>query len=159
VDIAASLHVWRLRAGLTQEELAERSGLSVRTISGLEAGQRTNPRAASLRLLADALGLSEVERARLTTSAHGSDGSGRSRSTPSNSLPYALADFVGRGTAEGGGANPLHFAPPPAAPMAPLPVTAACPRSPSERGPVNRWCSYRRAACTRSGRSRRRPIR
>lgn len=111
VEIAASLHTWRLRAGLTQEELAERSGVSARTISGLEAGQRTNPRAASLRLLADALGLSDAERATLTASVRGlrdtagtggavradlGAGASAAPRAAANSLPYALADFVGR---------------------------------------------------------------
>ena len=48
----------RLRAGLTQEGLADRSGVSVRTIRGLETGHRRNPQLASLVQLADALGLS-----------------------------------------------------------------------------------------------------
>jgi len=37
---------FRLRAGLTQEELAERSGVSTRTIRGLETGDRRNPQLA-----------------------------------------------------------------------------------------------------------------
>ena len=44
----------RLTAGLTQEELAERSGLSVRTIGDLERG-RGQPRMSTLRRLTDAL--------------------------------------------------------------------------------------------------------
>ncbi|EOD63885.1 hypothetical protein H480_34736, partial [Amycolatopsis vancoresmycina DSM 44592] len=34
---------FRHHAGLTQEALAERSGVSVRTIRGLETGTRRNP--------------------------------------------------------------------------------------------------------------------
>ncbi|MCS0636872.1 helix-turn-helix domain-containing protein [Streptomyces sp. LP05-1] len=47
----------RLRgeAGLTQEGLAERSGVSVRTIRGLETGQRANPRMTTVQQLAGAL--------------------------------------------------------------------------------------------------------
>jgi tetratricopeptide (TPR) repeat protein len=49
----------RAAAGLTQEELAERSGLSVRTIRDLESGiRRPHPR--SVRLVAGALGLPET---------------------------------------------------------------------------------------------------
>jgi predicted ATPase/transcriptional regulator with XRE-family HTH domain len=51
------LRRYRLDAGLTQEALAERSGLSVRGISDLERGARTRPQRETLRLLADGLGL------------------------------------------------------------------------------------------------------
>jgi tetratricopeptide (TPR) repeat protein/transcriptional regulator with XRE-family HTH domain len=47
----------RQRAMLTQEELAERSGVSVSTIAGLESGRTRAPRRGSVRLLAAALGL------------------------------------------------------------------------------------------------------
>jgi len=61
------LAAYRRRALLTQEELADRSGLSVRTIRELEAGRVRRPRRESLRLLADALRLADQERAALTT--------------------------------------------------------------------------------------------
>jgi transcriptional regulator with XRE-family HTH domain len=47
----------RERRGWTQEQLAERSGLSVRTIRNLELGRIQNPRQSSIDLLADALGM------------------------------------------------------------------------------------------------------
>lgn len=47
----------RLSAGLTQETLAELSGLSVRGISDLERGERARPHRQTVRLLADALNL------------------------------------------------------------------------------------------------------
>lgn len=47
----------RLRATLSQEELADRAGLSVRTIRELEAGRVARPRKDSVRLLAEALEL------------------------------------------------------------------------------------------------------
>ena len=50
----------RERRGWTQEKLAERSGLSVRTIRNLEIGAVQNPRRSSVDLLAHALGV-EVE--------------------------------------------------------------------------------------------------
>ncbi len=56
----------RLHAGLTQEEVAERAGLSVRAISNLERGLVGRPRRSSLEAIADAVGLTEPERALLT---------------------------------------------------------------------------------------------
>jgi predicted ATPase/class 3 adenylate cyclase len=61
----------RLSAGLSQEELAGRAGLSPRSVSDLERGEHTNPRPATVRLLADALGLSEQERAAFLAAALG----------------------------------------------------------------------------------------
>ena len=46
----------RLAAGMTQEELAERSGFSQQYISGLERGKR-NPTVVSVYELAQALGV------------------------------------------------------------------------------------------------------
>ncbi|MGC4892321.1 NB-ARC domain-containing protein [Micromonospora sp. DT31] len=47
----------RQRANLTQEELAARTGLSVRSIRNLESARVTRPRPATVRLLRDVLGL------------------------------------------------------------------------------------------------------
>jgi transcriptional regulator with XRE-family HTH domain len=47
----------RLAAGLTQEELAERAGLSKRGISDLERGARTRPQRETVKFLAEGLGL------------------------------------------------------------------------------------------------------
>ncbi|TDV40144.1 helix-turn-helix domain-containing protein [Actinophytocola oryzae] len=54
---AALVQRWRHAASLTQEGLAERSGLSPRSIQNLESGRVSRPRRDSVRLLADALGL------------------------------------------------------------------------------------------------------
>jgi transcriptional regulator with XRE-family HTH domain len=51
----------RAAAGLTQEELAGRAGLSVDAVSLLERGARSSPRPRTVRLLADALALSPRE--------------------------------------------------------------------------------------------------
>jgi predicted ATPase/DNA-binding XRE family transcriptional regulator len=51
-----SLRRYRIAAGLTQEELAERAGLSTRGIQDLERGARQSPRQATVRRLAAALG-------------------------------------------------------------------------------------------------------
>jgi transcriptional regulator with XRE-family HTH domain len=49
----------REAAGLTQEDLAEQSGLSVRAIGNLERGRVRRPRPDSLRLVGTVLGLTE----------------------------------------------------------------------------------------------------
>jgi tetratricopeptide (TPR) repeat protein/transcriptional regulator with XRE-family HTH domain len=56
------LRSYRGIRGLTQEELAERSGLSVKAISMLERGVRTVPRASTAEFLAAALRLDPSER-------------------------------------------------------------------------------------------------
>ena len=60
----------RLAAGLSQEALAERAGLSARGIRALERGDRSLPRPHTVRLLADGLGLADGERAAFTAAAH-----------------------------------------------------------------------------------------
>lgn len=50
----------RRRRGLSQEDLAARSGVSARTISRIET-ERFEPRAATLRKLASALGVEPSE--------------------------------------------------------------------------------------------------
>lgn len=63
--LATTLRLHRLQAGLSQEELADRAGLSVDAISALERGIRRRPQPRTLRALGDALSLHEEERARL----------------------------------------------------------------------------------------------
>ena len=57
VYLSATLSRARAAAGLTQEELADRSGLSVRAIRNLETGRTSRPRRQSIGLLAEALGV------------------------------------------------------------------------------------------------------
>jgi transcriptional regulator with XRE-family HTH domain len=65
----ARLRSCRQSAGLSQQELAERSGLSVRAISDLERGRTRFPYQDSLARLADALALGEPTRTEFITSA------------------------------------------------------------------------------------------
>ena len=51
----------RRRLGLTQEELAERAGVSVRTICHVETGRIEHPRPATVRRLAEALALTGTD--------------------------------------------------------------------------------------------------
>ena len=69
-DAAFGERLRRLReaAGLTQEELAQRSRLTPDAIGVLERGQRRRPYPATVRALADALGLPAGERAALLAS-------------------------------------------------------------------------------------------
>jgi transcriptional regulator with XRE-family HTH domain len=61
----ARLRWLREAAGLTQEELAQRAGLTAKGISDLERGARNRPYPHTVRSLADALELPEDERAAL----------------------------------------------------------------------------------------------
>src|SRR2546430_14306245 len=63
------LRQWRRAAALTQEELAERAGMSVETISALERGLSRSPYRATITALAEALGLDGEDRARLLAAA------------------------------------------------------------------------------------------
>lgn len=65
LDFGDLLRNHRRLAELTQEELAERAGLSTRSISALERGGPHVPRRATIALLARALGLSDPEQAEL----------------------------------------------------------------------------------------------
>src|SRR5437763_10806412 len=59
----ALLRRYRERAGRSQEELAEDAGLTSKAISALERGERRRPYPATVRRLAEALGLAAEERA------------------------------------------------------------------------------------------------
>jgi tetratricopeptide (TPR) repeat protein/transcriptional regulator with XRE-family HTH domain len=93
----------RQRMGLTQEELAGRTGLSVRAIRDLESGRVRVPRQASVRLLADAFGLLGEEREHFHCQA------GKATPVPAPTrreangpvpaqLPADVAAFTGRGS-------------------------------------------------------------
>ena len=59
----------RIAAALSQEALAERASISVRAVSDLERGVKSRPHLETVRLLADALGLSLDELAALAAAA------------------------------------------------------------------------------------------
>lgn len=64
------LRRYRTLAGLTQESLAERAGISTRAVSDLERGINRAPRAETLELIAAALALAPEPRAELIAAAH-----------------------------------------------------------------------------------------
>ena len=68
-EFGAVLRRLRLAAGISQEELAERASLSVEGISALERGRRRAPYRDTVRLLGEALHLSDTERHELAAAA------------------------------------------------------------------------------------------
>jgi len=97
-----SLALLRRTAGLTQEELAERSGLTVRAISNLERGLITRARMATLASLAQALELSDDDRSRFVAAyrqmvAARAEGHGAEAQGPiARQLPARVSAFTGR---------------------------------------------------------------
>src|SRR5215213_1300825 len=89
------LRVARESAGLTQEELAERAGLSLNAISALERGYRRHPYPTTIQALAVALDLSETERHTLATAAKRGDET--PEVAPSAPIvPTPLTSIIGR---------------------------------------------------------------
>lgn len=88
------LRAYRTGAGLTQEDLADRSGLSVRAIRNLEIGRTGRPQRQTVALLSLALRLTEPEEAALLTAA------GRGHTEPPSGgrceLPPDVPDLCGR---------------------------------------------------------------
>ena len=64
-SFATQLRQLRERAGLTQEELAERAGVTVHAVSALERGTRTRPYPHTVRSLAAALRVTDAEQTAL----------------------------------------------------------------------------------------------
>jgi predicted ATPase/transcriptional regulator with XRE-family HTH domain len=86
VTFGGALRAAREAAALTQEELAERAGLTSHAVSALERGVRTRPHPHTVRVLSDALGLSPEQRQALRVLIPG-------RSTaPGTAVPVASPD-------------------------------------------------------------------
>jgi non-specific serine/threonine protein kinase len=88
----------RRRAGLTQEALAERASISVRSIQALESGANL-PQRDTARRLAVALGLLNGDRVRFEAAAAGAARwrlSAAPSDVPAHNLPLELTSFVGR---------------------------------------------------------------
>jgi predicted ATPase/DNA-binding CsgD family transcriptional regulator len=92
------LRRYRTAAGLTQEELAERAGLSTRGISDLERGARGLPRKDTLQLCLHALDLSPEDRATLVSAATRPPAAppARQRTDGRPALPVPLTPLIGR---------------------------------------------------------------
>jgi len=98
VTFAGLLRKLRTEARLTQEELAEASGLSPRSVSDLERGIAATPHRETIRLLADALHLTGPGRAQFEAVARGrSGGAGVGGvAAATRTLPRDIASFTGR---------------------------------------------------------------
>ncbi len=91
-DFAGRLRAFRERAALTQEELAERAGLTAKAVGALERGERRKPYPHTVRALADALTLDDDGRAELTAAARPSTGA----ADRSPGLPLPATPLIGR---------------------------------------------------------------
>jgi len=92
--LSSLLRAIRLERDLTLEALAEKAGVSDRTISDIERGVSTGPRRATMLALADALGLRDAARDNLLAAAR----AGRRLATSGDDplMPHRLSDFSGR---------------------------------------------------------------
>src|SRR3954468_17737896 len=97
-DFGGLLRRYRVAAGLTQEELAERAGVSARGVSDLERGAHGLPRKDTLQLLLDALTLSPTDRATLAAAARRpvTTRAQRERGDCYPGLPVPLTPLIGR---------------------------------------------------------------
>jgi tetratricopeptide (TPR) repeat protein/transcriptional regulator with XRE-family HTH domain len=87
----------RQRLRMTQEDLAQRTGLSVRTIREIEAGRVRVPRRTSVRLFADAFGLEGPDRDRFEAAGQAEPAPDEERLTPVPAqLPADVPGFTGR---------------------------------------------------------------
>lgn len=110
VELGALVRMHRRRLGLSQEALAERGNLSVRTITDLERGRVRRPHRYTVAVLADSFALHGPDRAAFEDAARlgyaapvaprsgGRLGSGRERHADPlpRELPRAPVPFVGR---------------------------------------------------------------
>ncbi|WNI27186.1 helix-turn-helix domain-containing protein [Streptomyces sp. ITFR-16] len=97
--LAEQLRAARQWSGLTQEQLAGLSTVSVRAIRDLEQGRVLHPRRATLRLLAGAMHLSDARRAALELAVEGAEAGTVMRETYGAELappPRPLRRLIGR---------------------------------------------------------------
>src|SRR5215204_4390803 len=85
----------RTAAYLTQQELAERAGVSLRLVSDLERGIILRPRRDTVQMLADGLGLADADREEFAAVARGRQPRAAPPSRRTN-LPSPPTPLVGR---------------------------------------------------------------
>jgi predicted ATPase/transcriptional regulator with XRE-family HTH domain len=99
LSFGALLRRLRTSAAMSQEALAERAGISARAVGDLERGVHQAPRLETVRLLAEALGLSTLDRAALLAAARPVVMDEPAESTPGSpatSLPRPPVRLIGR---------------------------------------------------------------
>jgi len=104
VSFGALLRRQRLAAGLTQEALAERAGLSAKAVSDLERDPARTPRLGTVTLLADALAAEPERRAALLAAARPASGPDQAAPDAAGSaaelsrrvMPRPLTPLIGR---------------------------------------------------------------
>jgi tetratricopeptide (TPR) repeat protein/transcriptional regulator with XRE-family HTH domain len=140
-EFGALLRKFRAAANLTQEELADRSGLSVQAIRALEQGNRQSPRPSTVEWLADALRLDAPRKEAFVAAARG-----RSLDGPEHSYvtPDARSDLAEAGTLLA--SMPTDTLPP----RAPLPAGSRMPLAPNPLF-VGRGEELLRMACALHG--------
>jgi predicted ATPase/transcriptional regulator with XRE-family HTH domain len=99
-QLGSLIRRFRLAGGLSQEQLAERSGLSARAVSDLERGLRTVPRPETVRMLADGLDLGSGDRETLLLASRPelrpSPKTSSIQHAPRDGLPRPRSPLVGR---------------------------------------------------------------
>jgi tetratricopeptide (TPR) repeat protein/transcriptional regulator with XRE-family HTH domain len=93
---AEKVRAHRRRLGLTQEELAKITGLSIRNIRNLEAGRTGSPRPATVRQLANAFGLTGTDRDEFRQAAAGDVADQPGMPPVPAQLPPDVVAFTGR---------------------------------------------------------------
>src|SRR4051812_48206226 len=97
VTFADRLMELRVARGLSQEQLSDQAGVSVRAISDLERAVTRRPRRDTVRALAAGLGLTGDEREALERSARQAPPSSRrGRASPRINMPAPVSSIVGR---------------------------------------------------------------
>ncbi|HEY8283074.1 MAG TPA: tetratricopeptide repeat protein [Chloroflexota bacterium] len=100
LTFGALLKRYRVAAGLSQEALAERAGLTAQGIGAQERGLRQTPHRDTVRMLAEALGLSPEERRALEAAVQRRQGPAAAPSPtpagPAPILPVVLTPLIGR---------------------------------------------------------------
>ena len=92
----AHLRSYREATGLTQEELAQKAGLSANAVGQLERGERKHPYPHTVRSLAGALGLSEEEHSTLLASSPRRGAATSPVPPPVPDLPIPPTPLLGR---------------------------------------------------------------